>query len=87
MDDVKNCSKCKIEKFMINIHKNILTIDGVNSICKGCMKNYYLNNSITLIQNQKVLYLKNQNRTKPYKKNREKINEYIKKYKTKKTNR
>ena len=83
MDDVKKCSKCKIEKLLINFHKNKLTKDGQNSICKNCMKGYYLRNSIKLIQKQKDYYSKNHNRIKHYKnENREKINEYDKKKET-----
>ena len=55
--------------------------DGFQPYCKGCIRDYYLNNSIKLIQKQKDYNLKNHDRIKQYKKeNREKINEYNKKY-------
>ena len=79
MDDVKKCSKCKIEKFLINFQKNNITKDGQNSISTGCIKEYYLNNSIRIIQKQKDSYLKNHNRIKHYKnEKRGKNNEYEK---------
>ena len=81
MDDVKKCSKCKSEKLLMKFHKNKLTKDGQNSICKNCMKEYYLNNAIKLIQKQEDYYLKIHNRTKHCKMKIEKINEYNKKYK------
>ena len=72
---------------MTTFHKNKLTKDGLNSFCKGCMKKFYLNKSVELIQKQKESYLKNHNRIKRYKNEiGEKINEY-KKYEVKETSR
>ena len=55
MDDIRSCSKCKIEKLLINFRKKKLTKDGVNSICEGCMKDFYLDNSIKFFRNRKII--------------------------------
>ena len=80
-DLIKKCCRCGIISLKSNFHKNKKSKDELNSICKGCMKDYYFNNSIKLIQKQKVYNLKNHDRIKHYKnENREKINDYNKKY-------
>lgn len=40
----KVCSRCKREKNKNEFHKNRKCKDGVNSVCKSCVKNNYLNN-------------------------------------------
>ena len=55
--------------------------EELNSICIGCMKDYYLKNSIKLIQKQKDYNLKNHDRINLYKnENREKISDYNKNF-------
>ena len=80
-DLIKKCCRCGIISLKSNFHKNKKSKDELNSICKGCMKNYYLNISIKLIHKQKEYNLKNHDPIKHYKnENREKINDYNRKY-------
>ena len=80
-DLVKQCLKGGNTSLESNFHENKSTKDGLNSISKGCMKDYYLNNSIKLTQKQKNYNLKNHDRIKPYKnENTEKTNDYNKKH-------
>ena len=68
-DLVKKCSRCGIISLKSNFHKNKKSKDELSSVCKGCMKDYYLNNSIKLIQKQKDYYLKNHDQKKKHFKN------------------
>ena len=68
MDDKKRCSKCKIEKVLINFHTRKITKHGLNSIYESCMDEYYLNISIKLNQKQKDCYSKNHDPIRHYKK-------------------
>ena len=47
---IKKCSRCGIISLKSNFHKSKKSKVELNSICKGCTKDYYLNNSIKLIQ-------------------------------------
>ena len=63
-DLIKKCCRCGIISMKSNFHKNKKSKDELSSVCKGCMKDYYLNNSIKLIQKQKDYYQKNHDRKK-----------------------
>ena len=41
----KNCSESKIEKMIMNLHKDKKLKDGLNRQCKICRKKYYKENS------------------------------------------
>jgi len=41
---IKNCSKCKIEKYLNEFYKNKLSKDGHQTSCKECRAKYYLDN-------------------------------------------
>ena len=43
------CCKCGIISLKSNFHKNINRKNGVNSICKDCMKDYYLKDNDEII--------------------------------------
>ena len=80
-DLIKKCYRCGIISLKSNFHKNKKSKDELSSVCKGCRKDYYLNNSIKLFQKQKDYYKKKHHRIKHYKnENREKFNDYSKKY-------
>ena len=40
MNDMKRCCKCKMNCLKINFYKNVDKKDGVNSMCKICMRKY-----------------------------------------------
>ena len=65
-DLVKKCSKCKILSLKSNFHKNKKLSDGLYEQCKVCRKEYYMNNSIELVQKQNEKYLENRDQTKEY---------------------
>ena len=61
---VRKCSKSGIISLKSNFHKNSRSKDGSNSICKGCMKDYYLKNIDEII-----LKTKDWNKSNPEKVN------------------
>ena len=69
---VKKCSKCGIISLKSNFRKKSRSVDGLNSVCKGCMKDYYLKNN-----NKIILRTKEWNRNSPekVKQNQKKYNE------------
>ena len=76
-DLVKKCSGCKNILLKSNFHKDNTRNDGLYNQCKVCKKEYYMKNSIKLIQKQKDYYLDNQDRIKQYYlDNRDRIKEY-----------
>ena len=58
-DLMKNCSKCGNISLKSNFHKNKNTSDGYHIKCKRCMKEYYNDNYIRIIQKQKIWYNNN----------------------------
>ena len=85
---VKQCYRCKNILLKSNFHKDNKRKDGLHNQCMVCRKEYYIKNSIKLIQKQKDYYSENRDseleRCRKYKiLNREKINLYSKnKYKS-----
>ena len=63
-EDLKKCSKCKTFSSKSNFNKDVSTEDGLYNRCKVCRKEYYMNNSIKLIQKQKDYYSENRDRIK-----------------------
>ena len=69
---IKKCSKCGIISLKSNFHKNINKKDGVNSMCKVCMKDYYLKiNDKTILKTRDC----NKNIPEKVKQNQKKYNE------------
>ena len=66
MNELKQCSKCKMIYLKSNFYKDITKYDGHRPSCKSCCQKYYYNNQNRLLNNQKI-YNKN---------NRSKINSY-----------
>ena len=71
-DLVKECSKCGVILLKRYFHKKSRSEDGLNSICKGCMKEYYLDKYYKIIQKTKV---RNENNPKKVKQNKKKHKE------------
>ena len=65
---VKNCSKCGNTLLKSNFHKNNKRKDGLYNQYKICRKEYYIENSIKLIEKQKDYYSENRDRVKDYQK-------------------
>ena len=73
-DLVKKCSVCKNILLKTNFHKNKKSKDGLHPHCVFCRKEYYIKNSIKLVQKQKDYYIQNRDRIKEYQlKNHNKI--------------
>jgi len=77
----KFCGHCKLEKNKEEFNKNKSEIDGLQTICKVCVKEYYQKNK----ENKKEYYQKNKENKKEYNKkyyeeNKEKAKEYSKMY-------
>ena len=66
MDELKNCSKCKMIYSKSNFYKDRTTNDGYRPSCKICTNQYYYDNRNRILDYQKI-YSKN---------NRSKINAY-----------
>ena len=95
---MKVCTKCKVEKEVVNFYKDIKGKNGLSSICKLCIneykkqwnlhnpeynKKYYLNNKDEIKENQKQYQLNNPEKSKKYYlDNKEKINTNKKKYRS-----
>lgn len=71
---MKKCSKCKIEKELIDFNKNKAQKDGCQNHCKICIKEYKIKNK------EKNKEYKKEYSKKYHLKNKEKINEVSKKY-------
>ena len=73
-DLVKKFNKCRVILLKTNFHKDNTRNDGLYNQCKVSRKDYYMKNSIKLIQKQKDYYLDNRDRIKEYQiKNHERI--------------
>ena len=44
MDDMKTCSKCKMDCLKTNFHKDKTRKDGLQPYCKSCRTQYYNEN-------------------------------------------
>ena len=81
---MKVCSKCKVEKSLVEFVVNKKSKDNLSSVCKLCNKEYRLNNKIkTSIYNNKY-YFKNKEKIVKYRvDNKEKILKTKKRIQTK----
>ena len=61
---VKKCSKCGIISLKSNFQKNTNRKSRVNSMCKVCMKDYYLKNSDKIVLKTKDWNKNNPEKTK-----------------------
>ena len=55
---VKQCCRCKLICLKSNFYKNVNKKDGINSICKVCMKNYikeYMKNRYKTVVNFRLI--------------------------------
>ena len=82
-DLAKKCSKCGIISLKSNFHENQNRKHGVNSMCKVCMKDYYLKKNDKIIPKTKDWNKNNpeeveQNQKKYNEQNKEKRNVYPK---------
>jgi hypothetical protein len=82
---MKKCSKCKVEKELVDFGKDKSSKDGLYTTCKECCKEYRLENKERRKKYNKEYRLKNKERINQYEKeyrntNKEKLNENNKKY-------
>jgi len=82
---MKTCSKCKVEKELINFYISKNTKDGHGYKCKNCIKQYYLDNKNYINQYNKDYKKNNKEYVKKYNKdykinNKEYTEQYNKKY-------
>lgn len=81
----KECSRCKIEKFLNEFHKNRASSDGYAFQCKSCAKQIYQENRINILSKHQEYYKKNsgsiKRRTGEYRKRMKKENPNWKKIK------
>ncbi len=54
---MKKCSRCGVEKELIEFHKQKASKDGLKAWCKSCAKQYDLNHKIKIAAQQKQHYL------------------------------
>ena len=66
MDDMKRCSKCKMDCLKTTFHKNKKSKDGLISQCKPCekhyRKSYYIENRDIEHEYYKKYYNENQDK-------------------------
>ena len=82
-DSVKKCRKCGIISLKSDSFKKSRSVDGLNSICKGCMRDCYLKKKDKIILKTKHWNKNNpekvkQNQKKYKEQNKEKRNIYLK---------
>ena len=53
-DLVEKCSKCGIISLKINLYKKSRSKDGLNSICKNCVKDSHLKNNDKFILKTRI---------------------------------
>jgi hypothetical protein len=59
---MKTCTKCNIEKELTNFGKSKKGKNGVDSLCKCCRKQYYIENKERHSERSREYYLKNKNK-------------------------
>lgn len=74
---MKKCSKCKIEKCLLEFSKDKSTQDGYQYKCKSCEKEYRQNNKDNIKKYLKEYYKSNKEYISKKKKEYEKINKEI----------
>ena len=83
---VKTCTKCKVEKDVVEFHKNKYKKDGLKSECKYCQKEYREANKELIKERKKKYYKANKEKIKAYKEaTREHRNEWRKQKRSKDT--
>jgi hypothetical protein len=60
--NMKTCTKCNIEKELTNFGKSKKGKNGVDSLCKCCRKQYYIENKERHSERSREYYLKNKNK-------------------------
>ena len=84
-NDMKTCTKCKVEKDLSEFNKSKKGKNGLASTCKSCSRQYYIDNKEYLSKKAKQYYIENKeeinkNSIKYYIKNKENIKERNKQY-------
>lgn len=84
-NDMKTCTKCKIEKEFSEFNKSKKGKNGLASTCKYCSRQYYIDNKEYLSKKAKQYYIENKEEInkksiKYYVKNKEHIKERNKQY-------
>lgn len=69
MLETKICAKCKVDKPLEEYHKHKREKDGLQSICKQCLKLYYLENREKAKQNSRQYNASNKDSIKQYHEN------------------
>jgi hypothetical protein len=71
---MKVCSNCKIEKELIDFHKQPKNKDGCKNKCKQCLckceKNRYEINKLEILEKQKIYFKQNKDKKNLYVKNK-----------------
>ena len=62
----KICTKCKVNKPLLNFHKRKSSVDGYRTWCKSCRNTEYEINKETRLQYDKEWYCKNKENKKAY---------------------
>lgn len=79
---LKTCNNCKIEKPLIEFHKQPKNKDGFKNKCKICLNNNekirYKNNRIKILEKQKIYFKENKDKINLYVKNKILINPLFK---------
>ena len=65
---MKICTQCNIEKDFCEFSKCSRSKLGVQSSCKKCIKEYYINNRVKTLSHQKEYYIKNKEKLLSYQK-------------------
>ena len=78
---MKNCKKCNTEKHLTEYSKNKRNKDGLDTICRECMKIKYQENRESKLESHKKWREKNKDYQKEWeKKQGEKLVKYRKEY-------
>lgn len=75
LDNMKKCSRCQLEKELIDFGKKITNKDGHTDTCKSCRKEYYIKNKDERLRYEKEYRSNNLDKISNYKKHRRNTNE------------
>lgn len=59
---MKKCNKCEIEKDLSEFYKHVRQIDGFETICKTCKKDYQLRNKEKIKEKKSEYYIENKDK-------------------------
>ena len=78
MDELKQCSKCKMIYSKSNFHKDITKNDGYRPSCKSCTNRYYYDNRYRILDKRKIYIKNNQSKKNAYERNKRKTDSNFK---------